>query len=587
MVERSGPANHQGQDRRARGARTEAALVGKFLLGALSGGALVIGALVVGSALFPPSENRATSAVDAAAVAAPEPVVPLPDVTPGTAEPAAEAPRPGDLASELPGAAPVQPRQLDPADRTAAIKTPAARPEVVTARPEGTTETAQVPAQADATEAPSAPDVTVTPDEAPAPSVPLMLLPQPSFDAVLAESAPEAPAPADAAPAEPGPAEPAPAEPAPAEPAPAASLAELLPAQPEGAEAPATPAEEIPAAPPVEPLPEIAQIEPPEAAAPDQVTPPDPQTVRLPGTQAPAMPGSRPKTLPGAVVTVDPPEAEPAAAEPAAAEPSPAEPAPAGVVTNRLPRIGDDPMTAAAADPAATADNAVPADDPRPVARFAAPFDNPGDRPLLAVVLIDSGAPDLDRTTLAALPFPVSFALDPMDPASAEHAALYRQSGKEVIMLATGVAEGAQASDIEVAFQAMSQGLPEAVAVMDLADPAFQDNRPLASIVVPVVQGEGRGLLTWDRGLNAADQVARRDGVPAATVFRDISAAAGDKFGMRRLMDRAMFKAVQDGRATVVGAATADLAATLLEWTLEGRGASVTLAPLSAVLTVN
>jgi polysaccharide deacetylase 2 family uncharacterized protein YibQ len=105
--------------------------------------------------------------------------------------------------------------------------------------------------------------------------------------------------------------------------------------------------------------------------------------------------------------------------------------------------------------------------------------------------------------------------------------------------------------------------------------------------VVPVVQGEGRGLLTWDRGLNAADQVARRDGVPAATVFRDISEAAGDKFGMRRLMDRAMFKADQDGSATVVGEATPDLTATLLEWTLEGRGAPVTLAPLSAVLTVN
>mgnify|MGYP006191919269 CR=1 FL=1 len=28
----------------------------------------------------------------------------------------------------------------------------------------------------------------------------------------------------------------------------------------------------------------------------------------------------------------------------------------------------------------------------------------------------------------------------------------------------------------------------------------------LASLVVPVVAAQGRGLLTWDEGLNAADQ---------------------------------------------------------------------------------
>ena len=138
-------------------------------------------------------------------------------------------------------------------------------------------------------------------------------------------------------------------------------------------------------------------------------------------------------------------------------------------------------------------------------------------------MLIDPGTADLDRAGLAALPFPVSFALDPLDPATPERAAIYRAAGKEVVMLATGIAEGAQASDIEVAFQSMAQGLPEAVAVMDLAEPLFQNRRPLASLVVPVVGAQGRGLLTWDRGLNAADQVARRDDVPAAVVFRDLA----------------------------------------------------------------
>ena len=57
------------------------------------------------------------------------------------------------------------------------------------------------------------------------------------------------------------------------------------------------------------------------------------------------------------------------------------------------------------ADPAATAEATPAEEDPRPVVRFAAPFENPGDKPLLAVVLIDAGASDLDRDALAALPF--------------------------------------------------------------------------------------------------------------------------------------------------------------------------------------
>ena len=98
-------------------------------------------------------------------------------------------------------------------------------------------------------------------------------------------------------------------------------------------------------------------------------------------------------------------------------------------------------------------------------------------------------------------------------------------------MLATGIAEGAQASDVEVAFQSMAQGLPEAVAVMDLPQPVFQNTRPLASLVVPVIGAQGRGLLTWDQGLNAADQVARREGIAAAVIFRDLGSAGTDSVG--------------------------------------------------------
>jgi uncharacterized protein len=297
-----------------------------------------------------------------------------------------------------------------------------------------------------------------------------------------------------------------------------------------------------------------------------------------PETVAPEMPGTKPEALPEVAaeqIIPDTPLTE-------ESNISTFKPAPGltrageGVIIGR----GTDAGTAPADEGAAPADS-------RPIAAFAAPFENPDAKPAFAIVLIDDGRADLDRAGLASLPIPATIALDPLDPATPERAMAYRAAGKEVVMLVTGIAEGAQASDVEVAFQSMAQGLPEAVAVMDLATPAFQNNRGLSSAVVPILKAQGRGLLTWDEGLNAADQVARREDLEAATVFRDISTAGSDRVAVRRLLDRAVFKAGQEGRVAVVGTADAETLAALLEWTVEGKAATVALAPVTAVLKVD
>jgi polysaccharide deacetylase 2 family uncharacterized protein YibQ len=351
---------------------------------------------------------------------------------------------------------------------------------------------------------------------------------------------------------------------------PALELAEAVPE-------PAVPAE-------AEPAPETM----PEAEAVPEA--PEPAEEALPQVDG-MMPEADEATLPGTEVAPEAPEGGllPEVAEEDGAD-STFESAPGlgetdGVIVGRLPKIGDAPVEEApAADSIEAAEVADAEPDTRPIVQYATAFENPEAKPVMALVLIDPGTAELDRMGLAALPFPVSFALDPMDPATPDRAAIYRAAGKEVVMLATGIAEGAQASDIEVSFQSMARGLPEAVAVMDLAEPLFQDQRPLASLVVPVVGAQGRGLLTWDRGLNAADQVARRDDVPAAVVFRDVGGT--DSAAIRRVLDRAVFKAGQDGRVAVAGTATPELVAALLEWTVEGRAATVALGPVTAVLTV-
>ena len=153
-------------------------------------------------------------------------------------------------------------------------------------------------------------------------------------------------------------------------------------------------------------------------------------------------------------------------------------------------------------------------------------------------------------------------------------------------MLATGIREGATAGDLEQTFQANAAVLPEAVAVMDLATAGFQDDRPLATMVVPLIKEQGRGLVTFDAGLNAADQVARRDDVPAAVVFRTLDSEGEETPLIRRYLDRAAFKAAQEGRVVVLGTTRAETIAALMEWTVEGRASSVALAPVSAVLSV-
>ncbi len=554
------------------------------------------------------TEEVVEDVAEAPAAEAAEPSLPAAEAEAETAtvNESLPAPDPVEVEPAAPEAATAEATEAAPEEATAdgstvpAAEAPAAataEPAAETAATEAatadaaTTETvAEAPAVPEAPEAPEAaasaeaPADTAVAEVAP-PALPLAPPPllQLSTDGVLSaldRSASEA-APVVVAEAAP---EPAPV----AEPAPEAA------AQPAAEPAPEPATEPVPEP---EPLPEVAEADPPAVEPPvvdDGMTAPpldDNATARLPGTAAPSMPGNRPATLPGTGAAAGDevvPEAEVAVMPEAAADgptfvPAPgAEDAAEAVVVNRLPRIGDAP---AEAEAAAEADPATPADS-RPIAIHAASFENPDAKPVLAIVLIDNGNGELDRAGLAALPFPVTFALDPMDPSTPDHAAIYRAAGKEVVMLATGIADGAQASDVEVAFQSMEQGLPEAVAVMDLAEAAFQNRRPLASLVVPVVGAQGRGLLTWDQGLNAADQVARREDIPAAVIFRDLTSAGTDGAAIRRVLDRAVFKAGQDGRVTVAANATPETVATLLEWTVEGRAATVAIGPLTAVMTV-
>ncbi len=264
----------------------------------------------------------------------------------------------------------------------------------------------------------------------------------------------------------------------------------------------------------------------------------------------------------------------------------------AGVVTGRLaviePKAAEQPQTdAAAVDPNLITLPSTLGDEASPLVKFAQDFDGSNGKPLFAILLVDDGSVDLDRAALAKIPLPVSFVIDPLAPNAKAAAAIYRAAGHEILMLASGIPQGATAGDLEQTFQAHAGVLPESVAVLDLSQNGFQDNQPLASMVVPVLGAQGRGLITFDRGLNAADQVARRTLVPSATIFRVLDGEGENAALMRRYLDRAAFKAAQEGQVLVLGSARPETVSAIMEWAVEGRSTTVTLAPATAVLQAN
>ncbi|MFN4128775.1 MAG: divergent polysaccharide deacetylase family protein [Paracoccaceae bacterium] len=523
-----------------------------FVRGLVWGSLAAAGGLVVLSQIAGPikpvvelPQDDAPAVAAAPAAATPDPVVPGPiaDVP----KPIAETP---DATEEVSAAI----SDVGAVDTAAA---PESRPPVAV------------------TEAPVAQDSAALATDAP-------MLPAPS-ETTAAQSRGEAPAApeADSAAAmAPAPAEPpvAPPSDAPAERmasagqvsppvAPATGDTPFAAAQPE---APALPeAEGAPVAadlPPLPPLtPEEEALLAPLPEVPADVTRAEP----APSNPVPPMPLPEPDA--------------PAGGEGAlAATPDLANQAP-GVVTGRLPRIGADAAPAPEAGPEAAPDG-VAGEGLPPRQRYARPFDNAAQKPLFAILLQDNGQDGVNRAELAALDLPLSIVIDPLSEGAAERAAIWRAGGQEVVMAGTGIPVGAGPGDLEQSFQVLSARMPEAVAVVDPDGRTFQNNGPLAAQVVPILVEQGRGLVTFDQGLNAADRQARREGLVAAVIYRSIDGEGEDSPVIRRYLDRAAFKAAQEGRVIVIGALRPETVAGVLQWAVEGRAATVALAPISAML---
>lgn len=223
----------------------------------------------------------------------------------------------------------------------------------------------------------------------------------------------------------------------------------------------------------------------------------------------------------------------------------------------------------------------------KPIDAFAAAFDAPADKPLMAIVLIDTGADlsggSIGLPALRSFPYPLSFAVDATLPDAAERAAAYRAQGLEVLAM-VDLPAGATPVDAEVTLNAALSNMPESVGVLEGVATGLQSSREVSDQVTDILLQSGHGFVTQSKGLNTVQKLAVREGVPAATVFRDFDSAGQTPTVIRRFLDQAAFRAGQEGGVVMLGRVQPDTISALLLWGLQDRAERVALAPVSAVL---
>lgn len=256
-----------------------------------------------------------------------------------------------------------------------------------------------------------------------------------------------------------------------------------------------------------------------------------------------------------------------------------------GVRVNR-PGAAEEKTEQAAAPAQETTEPAVKADLP-PLSRFAQAFENPGDKPLMGIIMVDEGANLQAETTgvsaLKGIGYPVTIAVDSRLPDAKDRMVQYRKDGFEVLAM-IDLPRRARATDAEVAMSVTLDSLNEVIGVLDGDRNGLQPSRDAAQQVAAALSESGHGVITRGQGLNSLARLADKEGVPAREVFRDLDIDNQDALAVRRALDQASFKARQQGAVVLLGRIRPETMKALQSWGQAERAEQVAMAPVSALL---
>jgi len=235
----------------------------------------------------------------------------------------------------------------------------------------------------------------------------------------------------------------------------------------------------------------------------------------------------------------------------------------------------------------ATASSLIPGNA---ITEFAAPFDGAEGKPLMAIVLIDEGESPFLRPGMAALNEPVTFGVRADLPDSDLVSGRYRESGFEVTAVTPldGTLSLSSAAAPEAVAQTLAEvfrNVPAAATLMDSIGGPLPSDADLARQVAQGLSITGHGLLSH-RGTGVTDvpTIAEAEGVPSQVIFRVIDDQPGAA-NISQALDAAVGDAERDGGVIIVGHVRQETVATLSQWMFGANPQSVTIAPVSAVLT--
>ncbi len=247
-------------------------------------------------------------------------------------------------------------------------------------------------------------------------------------------------------------------------------------------------------------------------------------------------------------------------------------------VSSRLPSI---------ASGAATGDVTAPvvvADDLPALLAYSADYTATPTGPIMSIVLVDIAALGPDDRELTQLPFPVTFAVDAFAVGASDRAMDYRSKGMEVLAM-IGLPEGATPQDAATTITQAAELVPVSIGFLDVPSASFQSSRQVAAQVVASAQDTGRGVVTFPRGLNSLEQEAQRAKAPSALILRDFDGEGQDVAAMKRFIEHAALQASTGKTVVLLGRSKPDTIQALAEWSLGNRAASVSIVPLSYLLS--
>ncbi|MGJ8623594.1 MAG: divergent polysaccharide deacetylase family protein [Yoonia sp.] len=222
-------------------------------------------------------------------------------------------------------------------------------------------------------------------------------------------------------------------------------------------------------------------------------------------------------------------------------------------------------------------------DDAPAVLRLGAPFENPEGLPVVGLMLIDTGAIDEGPSVLFDSGLMATVILDALMADVGLFADAYLEAGMEVGMRVP-LPSGATPSDVEVTYSVALDALPQAALLYSNGEDELRRNSNAAKQVMAILATEGRGFVTFQRGLGGSLRAAEAAEVPLATVSRDLDEAEGDAGALRRTLDRAAFTARQSGGSIVVATMNRANLRALQDWAIDVPGEGVIIGPASALM---